>query len=205
MTIGRVIKQTRNANKTAGEEIFDTHFHIETQTYNTIDEEFTRIQGEFTTGDQKVDRQLAKRPSRVWRTINELLDFWHSGIEFTLVGGMKDIERINTIIQQHLQDCEDHHIQMRSSLKTESIDDIRERMADLRELDDFGKFIYNRVRNFGKGRSLTNVESIFNVGRSVFDKFEKEGSAGSLRNASDYVTIDERIQYAGLNKRKRSR
>ena len=59
MTNGRKVIRQPLREKSAGEELFDTPFLIETQAYNTIDENFTRIQGEFTTGDPKVDRQMA--------------------------------------------------------------------------------------------------------------------------------------------------
>ena len=116
---------------------------------------------------------------------------------------MGDIERINKIIQQHLQDCEDYYRESKRSLQVEPEADVRERFEDLKALDDFGRFIYNRVRNFGRGRKLNSVEELFNTGRSIFDRFKDQEEPGALRDAPDYRRIEERIIYSGLSHRKR--
>lgn len=199
-----VIKVTNKQTYiTAADKIFDKPFYVEMETFNTLGEENLEVRGEFTTGDRKVDQQMSKRPSRVWRTINELLELWHDGVDITVVKGLTDIEIIHTIIQEHLSDCSVYHGKMVNSMRRERPEVMTERLNDLRRLDEFGKFLYNRVRTSAKAVKITGIDKIMAdtgdaVGAGAYDD-----SVASIRNSPDYVGIEERIDYTALRKRKR--
>lgn len=206
MTKTVVIKGVNNKPVTAGQLLFKKPFKVSMATVDTLDENDIRERGMFTTGYADIDLQLAKRPSQVWRTIAEMTELWHEGIEFTLVFGMDDAEKINDLIQQHITDCTWYHEHSLKSMRREDPAITRQRLEDLKLFDDFGRQIYNKVRLHGKDIVATGVEKLLQddaplLGADVFGQTK----IGSRRNGKDYVGVEERIDYSALKKRSRYR
>lgn len=203
MTCSRIIITEKQRPVTAGRQIFSKHFKVVMSTIDATDERMIEMRGAFTTGNAEYDRQAAHRPTSVWRTISEMVEGYLTGVEFTLYNGLKDAEKINKIIQEHLSDCEHYHRYVLGGLKKEKKEITSERLAELKQLDEFGKYIYNKVKRFGNLEAPT--ENVYN-GKDFRPLLSEGGVApNSGENLPDYVPIEERISYGALGKRKRYR
>lgn len=205
MTVGVKKQTTPHGSKSAGDLLFDKYFRVEMETFSTISEEQLAIRGEFTTGDFRTDQQIAKRPSRVWRNIDQLLTLWDDGVEVNMMDGMKAVNRVHEIIQQHLSDCAVYHKRLGSSLRRERKEVTEERLRDLKKLDEFGRYLYNKARLYTKEAELVGVDKIFADSGDIVGKNIPATDSRAIRNSPDYVGIEERINYQSLKARKRYR
>lgn len=205
MTVGVKKVFSNHGPKTAGDLLFDKFFYVEMETFSTISEEQLAVRGEFTSGDFRVDQQMSRRPSRVWRTINDLLALYHDGIDVNLVHGIKDVNAIHQIIQDHLHDCEIYHGRMGNALRREKTEVTRERLADLKSLDEFGRYLYNKARMHTKEAELVGIDKLLAETGDVVGANIPATDKRAIRNSPDYVGIEERINYSPLKSKKRYR
>lgn len=206
MTMSVKIETVEHKPKTAGELIFDKHFSVRMSVMDSLDENDIAQRGIFTTGYADIDAQAAKRPTVVWRTIAEMVELWHDGVEMDLVYGMKDAEKINKIIQEHLSDCTRWHQSQVHGLRREDPEITQRRLEDLRKMDEFARQLYNKVRQHGKDEEVTGLAKIIKDSGPVIgtDPFGQK-SVFAKKSAADYIPIEERIDYSVLKKRKRYR
>lgn len=206
MTKTVTIEASKKGPVTAGRLIFEKHFSVRMATVDSLDEDDIGRRGMFTTGYADIDAQAAKRPTTVWRTINEMVELWHDGVEMDLTNGMSDAEKINKIIQEHLADCTRYHQSQKYGLRREDPKITQQRLEDLRKMDEFARQIYNKVRQHGKDEEVTGLAKILKESAPVIgtDVFGQKAVA-TKRNAADYIPIEERIDYSALKTRKRYR
>lgn len=205
MTVSRTLLASTRGPKTAGDLLFDKMFYVEMETYSAVDDEQLTVRGEFTSGDAKVDQMMAKRPTRVWRTINEMLELYHDGVSVILVNGIKDVNKIHEIIQQHLSDCEAYHRKLSGSLRREKRENTLERLRDLKSLDEFGRYLYNKARLYTKEVALTGIDKVLADSGDIVGNNIPATDARAIRNSPDYVGIEERMDFNQMKARKRYR
>lgn len=204
MTMSRVLVVNKVKKATAGQLLFTKPFTVTMIETDAIDEGDIAARGTFTTGFSDIDRQMHNRQTTVWRTIAEMVDLWHEGVEITLTNGIEDADKINTIIQEHLGDCEDYHRSFLGSIRTEPRETTEARLRELKLLDEFGRGIYNKVRSFGKVKYDEAFEKIDKATAPLLGSNPFGGvTETDYRNAGDYRPIEERIDYSGLSGRRR--
>lgn len=205
MTVSKIKVASTRGPKTAGDLLFDKMFYVEMETYSAVDDEQLAVRGEFTSGDTKVDQTMAKRPTRVWRTINDMLELYHDGVSVILVNGINDVNKIHEIIQQHLSDCEAYHRKLSGSLRRENREHTLERLRDLKSLDEFGRYLYNKARLYTKEVALTGIDKVLAESGDIVGKNIPSTDARAIRNSPDYVGIEERMDFNSMKARKRYR
>lgn len=181
----------------AGYLIFHKPFNVEMYEYDAVDENMVGHRGSFTTGSSQLDQMASKRRTRVWRTINQLLDLYQAGSEFTMVEGMKAISSMHEIIQEHIHDVE---VYMKSISRSMHIEDpaiTQERLRDLQSLDELGRHIYNKVRT----AKMPEVHNVFKGYVDFSPTLIKPKSDIEIRRAADYVPVNERIDFSPVRKR----
>ncbi|QPX76703.1 hypothetical protein [Serratia phage vB_SmaM_Yaphecito] len=183
--------------KSAGELIFSKYFNVEMYEYDAVDETMIGRRGSFTTGSPYLDQMASKRRTRVWRTINQLLDLYQAGSEFTMVDGMKAITQMHEIIQEHIHDVEMYMKSMASNMYSEDPEVTQERLRDLQSLDELGRHIYNKVRT----SKMPEVHSVFRGYIDFSPTLIKPASSIEIKRAADYIPVTERIKYAPVRKR----
>lgn len=203
MTRSVVIKTAKQGPRTAGTLLFDKPFYVTMAEIDAMDEMSINYRGSFTTGYSDVDEKMLRRPTSVWRTVNELVELVDAGAEVDLVYGMKDAETIHKLIQEHLADCAHYHSLITAGIKKEDKAITEARLRDLKRIDAFGRMIYNKVRRFGKEEPVSGIDKTLQDSAPLVGDDGFSGTPVSIRNSPDYVPIEERIDYSALNQRKR--
>lgn len=184
-------------SRTAGELLFTKYFNVEMYEYDAVDENMVGARGSFTTNNSAVDMAMSKRRTRVWRTIDQLLDLYHAGAEFRMVEGLKAIQKMHEIIQEHISDVENYTRSMRSSMHMEDPAITQERLRDLQSLDELGRVLYNRVRT----SKMPEVASIFKGYIDASPTLIKPVTPAHIQRTADYVPVTERIDYSVMRRR----
>lgn len=154
--------------------------------------------GMFSTGDRKIDQQLAFQKETIYMTLVDLINVYSNNGDFVFLHPNKDIPDIHRILQEHIDDFLKAEEMYSRGLYSEDQEVMDERRRDIVEIDAFAKDIYYKAyhKELDNNSPFKGLEKLSNP-FADFNRKQETVVTPAYKNVSTH------INYASLRERKR--
>lgn len=157
--------------------------------------------GEFTTGSNEIDTQMAQREELWWGKLYQLITIWEQSGSFSFVRPFEDIPIIHAILQEHINDYIAYLQSWERGLVSDDPEVMANRALDMQSIDQFARDIYRLAYKTDLPSTKHGYTGLTGLGDGgVFDSpFAPQKKA----EAEEYTSLTEIIDFSALNQRRR--